>query len=79
MLPVRHDTAQTIYAELMARSEGTDPRMVLTFPVELPGRLIELYTYVGDLVLDPFCGSGQTLPPPMFVVCSTETTRERGE
>ena len=35
-LQVRHDTAQTIYAELMARTEGTDPRMVLTFPVELP-------------------------------------------
>jgi site-specific DNA-methyltransferase (adenine-specific) len=28
------------------------------FPVELPGRLIELYTYRGDLVLDPFVGSG---------------------
>jgi len=23
--------------------------------------LIQLYSYVGDLVLDPFCGSGQTL------------------
>ncbi len=28
------------------------------FPVELPRRLIELYTYEGDLVLDPFMGSG---------------------
>ena len=28
------------------------------FPVELPRRLIELYTYRGDLVLDPFVGSG---------------------
>ncbi len=28
------------------------------FPVELPQRLIELYTYKGDLVLDPFMGSG---------------------
>ncbi|MCY4755719.1 excinuclease ABC subunit UvrA [Pelomonas aquatica] len=36
-LPVRHDTAQSIYAELMARAEAAaDPRMVLTFPVELP-------------------------------------------
>ena len=31
------------------------------FPVELPQRLMELYTYHGDLVLDPFCGSGSTL------------------
>jgi site-specific DNA-methyltransferase (adenine-specific) len=30
------------------------------FPVELPRRLIELYTYEGDLVLDPFMGSGTT-------------------
>lgn len=31
------------------------------FPVELPERLIHLYTYEGDLVLDPFMGSGSTL------------------
>ncbi len=31
------------------------------FPVELPLRLIELYTFKGDLVVDPFCGSGSTL------------------
>jgi DNA modification methylase len=30
------------------------------FPVELPQRLIELYTYTGDLVLDPFLGAGST-------------------
>jgi len=30
------------------------------FPVELPYRLIQLYTYKGDVVLDPFCGSGTT-------------------
>jgi DNA modification methylase len=30
------------------------------FPVALPERLIHLYTYYGDLVLDPFMGSGST-------------------
>ena len=30
------------------------------FPVELPHRLINLYSYEGDVVLDPFCGSGST-------------------
>ena len=30
------------------------------FPVELPYRLIQLYTFRGDVVLDPFCGSGTT-------------------
>lgn len=28
------------------------------FPVDLPRRFIELYTYEGDLILDPFMGSG---------------------
>ena len=31
------------------------------FPVELPQRLIELYTFSGDLVVDPFLGSGSTV------------------
>jgi DNA modification methylase len=30
------------------------------FPVDLPRRLIEMYTYKADLVLDPFIGSGTT-------------------
>ena len=31
------------------------------FPVELAKRVISLYSYVGDTVLDPFAGSGTTL------------------
>jgi modification methylase len=30
------------------------------FPVELPRRLIQLYTFAGEIILDPFMGSGQT-------------------
>lgn len=30
------------------------------FPTELPYRLIQLYTYEGEVILDPFMGSGQT-------------------
>ena len=30
------------------------------FPIELPHRLIQLYTFKDDVVLDPFCGSGTT-------------------
>ncbi|MEO0071906.1 MAG: site-specific DNA-methyltransferase [candidate division WOR-3 bacterium] len=30
------------------------------FPVELPYRLIQLYTFESEIVLDPFIGSGQT-------------------
>jgi site-specific DNA-methyltransferase (adenine-specific) len=39
------------------------------FPVDLPKRLIELYTFRGDLVLDPFIGSGST------AVAAVETDR----
>jgi DNA modification methylase len=31
------------------------------FPEELPKRLIKMYTFVGDVVLDPFLGSGTTV------------------
>ncbi|MFH1152098.1 MAG: site-specific DNA-methyltransferase [Nanoarchaeota archaeon] len=31
------------------------------FPIELPRRCIKLFSYVGDVVLDPFLGSGTTL------------------
>ncbi len=30
------------------------------FPLELPYRLIQLYSFEGDVILDPFIGSGQT-------------------
>ena len=35
--PVRHDSAETIYAQLMQRTATDNPRLVFTFPVELPG------------------------------------------
>jgi len=31
-----------------------------SFPLELPSRLIKLYSYEGDVVLDPFAGTGNT-------------------
>jgi site-specific DNA-methyltransferase (adenine-specific) len=30
------------------------------FPLELPYRLIQLYTFIEDVILDPFIGSGQS-------------------
>ena len=40
------------------------------FPVELPKRCIKLFSFVGDVVLDPFLGSGTTL------IACLETARE---
>ena len=43
------------------------------FPVELPKRCIKLFSYVDDIVLDPFLGSGTTL------VACLETRRTGSE
>jgi len=34
---------------------------IAAFPEEIPRRLIKLYTFVGETVLDPFLGSGTTM------------------
>jgi site-specific DNA-methyltransferase (adenine-specific) len=38
-----------------------DPGYPATFPPELPERLIKLFTWPEELVVDCFCGSGTTL------------------
>jgi DNA modification methylase len=43
---------------------GENPKRVghpAPFPLELPKRCIKLFSYIGDVVLDPFVGSGTTL------------------
>ncbi|MHA2253345.1 MAG: DNA-methyltransferase, partial [Candidatus Kariarchaeaceae archaeon] len=34
---------------------------IAMFPLEIPERLIRMYSFVGEIVLDPFVGSGTTL------------------
>jgi site-specific DNA-methyltransferase (adenine-specific) len=34
---------------------------IAAFPEELPYRAIKLFSYIGETVLDPFCGSGTTM------------------
>lgn len=41
------------------------------FPIELPRRLIQLFSYEEDLVLDPFAGSGTTLVASLAAKRST--------
>jgi DNA modification methylase len=38
----------------------TDPEHPAVFPLEIPYRLIKLFTFVGETVLDPFAGVGTT-------------------
>lgn len=41
------------------RGERQDEHVAM-FPLELPSRLIKMFSFVGDIVLDPFLGSGTT-------------------
>lgn len=40
---------------------GDNRKHIAPFPLELPRRLVLAYSFVGETVLDPFCGSGTTL------------------
>ena len=47
---------------LMKPEKSGDNRIhVAPFPFELPMRLIKAYSFIGETVLDPLCGSGTTL------------------
>lgn len=55
----KHDTANNVW-----HIPPVPPRTLnhpCPFPEEIPWRLISLYSRRGDLVFDPFAGSGQTL------------------
>ena len=45
----------------MAPARASEIGHPAPFPDELPKRLIKLYSFVGDVVLDPFVGSGTTV------------------
>lgn len=40
---------------------GSVPGHPATFPIALPDRLIRMYSFVDDVVLDPFSGTGSTV------------------
>jgi DNA modification methylase len=43
------------------QGSGDRRNHIAPFPYELPYRLIKAFSYVGELILDPFLGSGTTL------------------
>ena len=40
---------------------GNDPNHPATFPMELADRIIRMYSFVNDVVIDPFAGTGTTI------------------
>ncbi len=52
---------KTLWEMTNVLPESTLEKNVAAFPEQLPYRIIKLYSYVGETVLDPFLGSGTTM------------------
>lgn len=48
-------------ANVMPNRKDAAEKQIPTFPGEIPYRLIMLYSYVGETILDPFLGTGTTM------------------
>jgi len=51
------ETAWSVWELPVSKTKGHPA----PFPLELPSRLIRLFSYPGELILDPFAGTGTTL------------------
>jgi DNA modification methylase len=49
-----------VYPQNVLALPAEGSRRLATFPLELPRWFIQLFTREGDIVLDPFCGTGTT-------------------
>lgn len=47
--------------EIQGAKQTVDERRVASFPEEVPRRLIRMFSVIGDVVLDPFLGTGTTM------------------
>ncbi|MDZ7261489.1 MAG: site-specific DNA-methyltransferase [candidate division KSB1 bacterium] len=51
----------SIWSDIRKSSEENGLAHPAIFPIMLPERLIKIYSHEGDLIFDPFAGSGSTL------------------
>lgn len=47
--------------EIQGAKQTVEERRVASFPEEVPRRLIRMFSVIGDVVLDPFLGTGTTM------------------
>ncbi|MGB8159656.1 MAG: site-specific DNA-methyltransferase, partial [Nitrososphaeraceae archaeon] len=62
-LPAKHEEFTKEIANSVWHIAPVPPGFInhpCPFPEEIPYRLMKLYSYEGDVILDPFNGSGQT-------------------
>ena len=55
----KHEFLEFIKSVWRVKPESSSPHPA-AFPVEIPRRLLKLYSFPGDVILDPFVGSGTT-------------------
>lgn len=58
---ITHDEFMKYVVDLWTMPCARHPDHPAVFPAELPYRCIRLFSYIGDVILDPFCGTGTTL------------------
>lgn len=59
--PYLRAVAYSVWDITPVNSPRLDEKHAAPFPEEIPRRLIELFTYPGEIVLDPFAGAGTSL------------------
>ena len=59
--PYLRAVAYSVWDITPVNSPRLDEKHAAPFPEEIPRRLIELFTYPGEVVLDPFAGAGTSL------------------
>lgn len=57
---LKHEEWQTLFNAHWNIPGAKQDGHIAVFPEEIPRRLIKMFSYVGDTVLDPFMGSGTT-------------------
>jgi modification methylase len=50
-----------IWSDIRGARQGPGSDRTAAFPIEIPDRLIRMFSIAGDTVLDPFAGTGTTL------------------
>jgi modification methylase len=50
-----------LWTDVRGTRQAKDGRRTAAFPLEIPSRLVRMFSLVGETVLDPFAGTGTTL------------------